>query len=126
MTDDADLADMPATAEPPSPAAQVRGLIDEVKALADAEISYAKARLSYSSGIVRKAGQWALFAMLFLAGAVMALIVGMLLIVAHFWGPVIATITVVLLFAVASAVSGLQARKIARRLSFDEDATDAR
>jgi hypothetical protein len=75
-TSPADLDDNDAA--PLSPAEQVRTLVADVRALAEAEIDYAKARLSYSGGIIRKAGIWAFLAIFFLSGAIIALILGLL------------------------------------------------
>jgi len=115
----------PAEGDVQSPVAQVRALVDEVKALADAEIAYAKARIGYSGGIIRKAGQWALVSILLLAATAIALVLGILLIIAHYWGPVVATLTVVLFFAATAVLAAIYARNIARRLSFAEDMRDA-
>lgn len=105
---------------PPSPADQVRSLVSDVRALAEAEISYAKARLSYSGGILRKAGIWAFLAIFFLSGAIIALILGLLLILSLYLGPWIATATVVIGFTLAAWGAALVARRTANNLKFDE------
>ena len=107
-------------AAPPSPAEQVRTLVADVRALAEAEIDYAKARLSYSGGIIRKAGIWAFLAIFFLSGAIIALILGLLLILNHYIGPWLATAIVVVGFALAAWGAGLAARRTANSLKFDE------
>lgn len=104
----------------PSPAEQVRTLVSDVRALAEAEISYAKARLSYSGGILRKAGIWAFLAIFFLSGAIIALILGLLLILSLYLGPWIATATVVAGFTGAAWGAALVARRTATNLKFDE------
>jgi uncharacterized membrane protein len=104
-----------------SPLGQVRNLIEEVRALAEVEVDYVKARISYSGGILRKAGLFALLALLFLSSAVIALIIGLLLIVANYWGPIVATLVVVALFATAALGAALYARNTARKLKFEED-----
>jgi Putative Actinobacterial Holin-X, holin superfamily III len=121
VTDDnSSLADE-AERTPPSPAEQVRTLIGDVRALAEAEIDYAKARFSYSGGIIRKAGLWALLAIFFLSGAIIALILGLLLIIAAYFGPWVATVTVVAVFALAAWGSAIYARKTANNLRFNGD-----
>jgi Putative Actinobacterial Holin-X, holin superfamily III len=107
-------------AEPSSPRAQIEGLANDVRALAEAEWEYARARISYSGGVVRKAGLFALLAILSLSGAAIALILGILLILAHYLGPWAATAITVLLFALAAYVFALRARATARNLSFSE------
>lgn len=104
----------------PSPAEQVRALVSDVRILAEAEISYAKARLSYSGGILRKAGIWAFLAIFFLSGAIVALILGLLLILNLYLGPWMATTMVVIGFMVAAWGAALIARRTANNLKFDE------
>ncbi len=105
----------------PSPRAQIAGLVGDVRALAVSEWDYAKARLNYSGGVVRKAGIYALLALLSISAAAIALILGILLIIANYWGPWMATIIVVLVFSIAAYIFALSARKTARNLSFSED-----
>lgn len=115
----------PVEQEAPSPAEQVTALFGEVRNLAAAEIDYAKARLSYSGGVMRKAGLLALLSLLALSGAAMALILGLLLILASYIGPILATLAVVTTFTVATWALGVSARNTARNLKFDEDESDA-
>ncbi|MBK7162609.1 MAG: hypothetical protein IPH79_08990 [Sphingomonadales bacterium] len=115
----------PVEQEASSPAEQVTALFGEVRSLAAAEIEYAKARLSYSGGVMRKAGLLALLSLLALSGAAMALILGLLLIVSSYFGPIVATLAVVTTFTVATWALGISARNTARNLKFDEDERDA-
>lgn len=115
----------PAEIEHPSPTEQVRTLVDDVRALAAAEIDYAKARLSYSGGILRKAGIWAFLAIFFLSGAIVALILGLLLILSQYVGPWIATLLVVIGFALAAWGAALAARRTANNLKFDSEDDNA-
>ncbi len=119
MTDDRSAPDIETDIHPDSPVDQVRRLARDVRALAFAELDYAKARLSYSGRIVRNAGLWALFAILCLTGSLIALILGLLLIIASYTGPLIATAIVVLTFLIAAAVAALRARSVARHLRLD-------
>ena len=114
----------PVEQEAPSPTKQVAALFGEVRSLAAAEIDYAKARLSYSGGVMRKAGLLALLSLLALSGTAMALILGLLLILTSYIGPILATITVVVAFAIATWALGVAARNTARNLKFDEDESD--
>lgn len=124
MTDkDAQLADDVATAQP-SPIEQVRGLVQDVRSLAQAEIDYAKARLSYSGGIIRRAGLWAFVALFSLSGAIIALILGLLLILTSYIGPWAATGMVVIAFALVAWGSALAARRTANNLKFGEGDPD--
>lgn len=109
----------------PSARAQVSALVSDVRTLAEAEWEYAKARLTYSGGIVRKAGVYALLAILTLSGAAIALIVGLLLIIAQYWGAWAATAVVVLGCTAIAILCAIMARRTARHLHFsDGDADD--
>ncbi len=111
--------------EAPSPREQIAGLVSDVQSLARAEWHYAKARLSYSGGVARKAGLYALLAIVALSSAGVALILGILLIVASYYGPWIATASVVILSSLAAFLFAISARNTARNLSFTEDDCDA-
>jgi Flp pilus assembly protein TadB len=114
----------PNTDETPSPREQISGLVSDVRTLAEAEWEYARARLSYSGGVVRKAGIYALLSILALSSAGIALVLGILLIIASYFGPWVATIAVVLVFIFVAYLLAISARKTARNLSFAEDDLD--
>jgi Putative Actinobacterial Holin-X, holin superfamily III len=103
-----------------SPRLQVAELVSDVRNLAKAEWEYARARLTYSGGIMRKAGIYALLAIIALSGASIAFIVGTLLIIASYLGPWIATAITVLLFTSLAVLFALRARSTAKNLSFAE------
>ena len=108
-----------------SPRDQISGLISDVQSLAQAEWDYAKARLSYSGGVARKAGLYALLAIVALSSAGLSLILGILLIVNSYFGPWIATISVVFVSSLAAFLFAISARNTARNLSFIEDDRNA-
>jgi hypothetical protein len=112
------------TDEASSPRAQIAGLVSDVRTLAEAEWEYARARLSYSGGVVRKAGIYALLAVLALSTAAIALVLGILLIIASYLGPWVATISVVIVLSLAAYLLAISARKTARNLNFAEDESD--
>ena len=109
------------SADPVAPRAQIAGLIEDVKALAQAEIDYARARLSYSGAIAKRAGLFALLAFMVFGSACIALVIGTMLIIDHYWGPWAATIITVLSFALIALLLGLRAQAIAKRLDFGGD-----
>lgn len=109
---------------PPSPGAQISALVDDVRSLASAEWEYAKARLSYSGGVVRKAGAFALIAMVAVSGAAIALILGLLLIIGQYFGNIAATIIVVLFFTAIAIICGILARNTARALNISDGDSD--
>lgn len=109
----------------PSPREQIGGLVGDVRSLAEAEWNYAKARLSYSGGVARKAGLYALLAIVALSSAGVALILGILLIVSSYCGPWIATASVVIASSIAAFLLAISARNTARNLNFTEDDRNA-
>jgi hypothetical protein len=108
----------------PSPRSQIAGLVSDVQSLAQAEWDYAKKRLSYSGGVARKAGIYALLAIAAFSSAAVALVLGILLIVASYWGPWIATASVVIVSGLAAFWLAMTARNTARNLTFAEDDRD--
>ena len=108
----------------PSPRVQVAALYRDVQSLAVAEWDYAKARLSYSGGVARKAGTYALLAVLALASASISLILGILLILSMYFGPWVATGAVVIVSILAALGLALAARNTARNLAFPGDDRD--
>ena len=107
--------------EASSPREQIAGLVSDVQLLAQAEWDYAKARLSYSGSVARKAGLYALLAVVALSSAGVALILGILLIVNSYYGPWIATASVVIASSLAAFLFAICARNTARNLSFTQD-----
>ena len=105
--------------EAPSPRVQIAALFSDVQSLAQAEWDYAKARLSYSGGVARKAGAYALLAVLALASAGIGLILGLLLILSMYFGPWVATGVVVIVSILVAIALALAARNTARNLSFN-------
>jgi hypothetical protein len=108
----------------PSPRVQIAALVNDVQSLAKAEWDYAKARLSYSGGVARKAGIYALLAILALSAAGIALVLGTLMIIASYWGPWIATASVVIVSGLTAVMLAVSARNTARNLTFSEDDRD--
>lgn len=106
--------------EPPRPVEQIRGLVEDMKALAFAELDYAKARLGYSGGILRNAGIYAVVSLALMTGALIALILGVLLIAAEYLGIIGATALVVGVSLLLAVLFGMAARNTARKLSFKE------
>jgi Flp pilus assembly protein TadB len=108
----------------PSPRSQIAGLVSDVQSLAQAEWDYAKKRLSYSGGVARKAGIYALLAIAAFSSAAVALVLGILLIIASYWGPWIATASVVIVSGLTAFWFAISARNTARNLTFAEDDRD--
>ena len=63
----------------------------------------------------------ALLAFMVFGSACIALVIGTMLIIDHYWGPWAATIITVLSFALIALLLGLRAQAIAKRLDFGGD-----
>lgn len=103
---------------------QIAALILDGRELVQTELAYYKGRINYSGELVKRAGLWASVALFCLFGAVIALILGILLIIAHYAGPIVATISVTLAFICAAIIFALYARANARKLAFPEMAKE--
>ncbi len=88
--------------------------------LLEAEIDYIRGRMSYSGQIVKQAGLLGVLSLFSLFGTVIALILGILLIISSYIGPIIATITVTLTFAALALLFAFLARRSARLLAMPE------
>ncbi len=86
---------------------QLKIVASDVRALFDSEISYYKARISYTSKVAKWTGVYLLISACAFFGAVVASILGALLIAASFIGPfwgVICVVTVSLIVSIAFAL----------------------
>lgn len=86
----AEPIDMPAS-DDPSIKSQIDGLVDDVRKLAEAEIEYYRVKLSVNMEATKTV--LVLFSVAAIVGIIgaVALILGILLILSHYWGPVAAT-----------------------------------
>ncbi len=109
----------------PSAREQISALVDDVRVLARAEWDYAVGRMSYSGSIVKRAGLYAILAIFAAAAAAIALVLGILLIIASYWGPWVATGATLLGFMALALILGLRARNIASELNFVDGEADA-
>jgi Flp pilus assembly protein TadB len=103
---------------------QLTMLIQSGRKLIDAEIEYLRGRMVYSGQIVKQAGLLGALSLFSIFGAVIALILGLLLIVTSYLGPVIGTIAITLAFAALALLFALLARRSARKLAMPELSED--
>jgi Flp pilus assembly protein TadB len=100
-------------------------LIANTRQLVDIEIDFYRARLSYSQKLVKRAGLFGIVAMSFLFAAIVALVLGILLIVAATLSPELATLAVSGGFILMALIFGWLARSNLQRLNFPEFSEDA-
>lgn len=115
----------PVTGAHKSPADTIRDLITDSKILLTSEIDYYRARLDYSKATAKWAVLYAALALFGLFGAVTALILGLLLIVAEYLGAPWATIIVTISFVGAAFGFALLSRKRSKLLSFSNEFADS-
>jgi predicted Abi (CAAX) family protease len=112
-TDEPDIADV-------SPTQQVSLVIDDVRALVRAELNYYRSRLDYSRHVMKRSAGFGFVAALAFMAAAIALVVGLVLTLAPYIGPGMATLAVTLGFILIGAISGNQAQKWAAKVRFPE------
>jgi small-conductance mechanosensitive channel len=118
ISDPAPVAD-PVTEEV-SPREQITRLVTDFRTVAADELAYYKARFAYSTAVAKWTGIYVAIALFALFGTVVALILGLLLILAAWVGAIAATIIVTLSFAGVALLFAQMARRNARNLSFPE------
>jgi len=101
---------------------EIHGLIGEARLLAETELAYWKARARYSASHAGRSAAFGGMALIAFICTVFALIVGLLMIAAHWLGPVWATVVVTGSFFVVAAVCAFIARRHALLLKFQDKA----
>ncbi len=104
----------------PTEREQISSLVANARLLMAAEIKFYRERFLYSQAILKRSGLFGALALFFLFAAVVALVLGILLILASWAGPEIATITATLGFVATAALFAWLARAKLRKLSFPE------
>ena len=126
MLDDEHLSEEPVApvageAEAKSLTSQVTDLIEDVRILAHAEVEYYRAKLSVNLAATKRL--LTLFGIAIICGttAIIALILGLLLILSEYLGPVAATGIVTGAALLIAAITMNMAVKRARKLPLDEN-----
>jgi hypothetical protein len=104
----------------PSAREQLTMLVQSGRQLIEAEIEYIQGRMIYSGQIVKQTGLLGALSLFSLFGAVIALILGILLVISSYMGPEIATLAVTISFAACAFLFALLARRSARKLAMPE------
>ena len=100
---------------------QVNDLIEDVRILAYAEVEYYRAKLSLNMAATKRLLLLFGIAVIFGSMAIIALILGVLLILSEYLGPVAATAIVTGLALLIAAITMNMAIKRARKLPLDEN-----
>lgn len=108
-------------AEPKSLKSQVTGLIEDVRILAHAEVEYYRAKLSINMAATKRVVVLAGVAIISGTTAIIALILGLLLILSDYLGPIAATAIVTGAALLVAAITMGMAIKRAKRLPLDEN-----
>ena len=115
--------DAPPSVEPeaePTASEQVSMVIEDLRALVQAEMRYHRSRLDYTRHVFRWSFRYGVVAAFALSGASIALVIGLVLTLSPLIGPLGATLVVTFGFALIGAIFGLQARKWMRKVYFPE------
>ena len=107
---------------------QVGLVLDDVRELVAAELEYYRSRLDYSRHVVRHSSRWAIVSALSLTATAIALVMGLVMTLSPYVGPLAATLIVTFIFGGIGAYSGLKARNWMKRIYFpeiDKDDDDA-
>jgi hypothetical protein len=104
--------------------AQLSVFVGDVVNMAQAELNYYRTRFAYSQSVAKRIGLFAIISVATFFAAIAAFIFGLLLILATYLGPAIATIIVTVAFLGIAVVAGLSARKATKSLSFRDDPSD--
>jgi len=104
----------------------VRELVNDGRTLLEAELAYQKSRAALAGRTAKSMAGWIALALSLVFFALMALVMGLLLILAPLIGAVGATVLVILALMAAAALSGWVAvrrwQAMSRRLSEDDTA----
>jgi uncharacterized membrane protein YqjE len=100
---------------------QVTGLIEDVRILARAEVEYYRAKLSVNMAATKRVVALAGIAILFGSMAIIALILGILLVLSDYFGPLASTGIVTGSALLVATITMSMAIKRARKLPLDEN-----
>ncbi|MFC4292029.1 phage holin family protein [Sphingorhabdus arenilitoris] len=115
-----DIDDVQPNAADPSIKRDMEQLAHDVRQFASAEIDYYRARLNYSKSVAKRSALFFTISLIALLGGSIAFILGCLLILVSYAGPVVATLIVVGACVVVSIGAALIGRKQARKFKFPE------
>lgn len=123
MKNDEHPGEMPPTVEPalePTAGEQVSIVLEDLRAMIQAEMRYHRSRLDYTRHVFRWSFRYGIVAAFALSGASIALVIGIVLTLSPLIGPLGATLVVTLSFTIIGAIFGFLARKWMRKVYFPE------
>lgn len=88
----------------------VRQMVSDGRTLLEAELTYQKSRAAVAGAGAKSVAVWGALALALVFFTLMALIVGALLVLAHYFGPLLATGIVVVILLLATLGAALAAR----------------
>lgn len=126
------MDDAPPLIKPESTDPAERSLVDDVRqmmsdgrTLLEAELAYQKSRAAVAGQGAKSVAGWAALALAFVFFALMALVMGLVIGLTVWFGPLTGTLTAFGIVLVAAAISGLIAmqrwRRVARQLAEQDD-----
>ncbi|NJM49657.1 MAG: phage holin family protein [Sphingomonadales bacterium] len=98
----------------------MKQLASEMRDFAQAEIAYYQARFAYSKAVAKRSAVYFSISIIAFFGAAIAFILGLLLILAHYFGPVFATLIVTGASISIALISAFLGRNNARNFKFPE------
>lgn len=103
---------------------QVALVVEDLRALIQAEMRYHRSRLDYTRHVFRWSFRYGALAAFAFGGASIALVLGLVLTLSPLIGPLPATLLVTLSFAIIGVIFGALARKWMRKVYFPEMQND--
>ncbi len=103
-----------------SPRQHISQIVEDIRILAYAELSYYRARIVYARTVAKWTGLFASLSMFAIFGAVVALILGLLMALAQIIGPLGATICITIGFSLIGLLFGFLAYRNSRKFYFPE------
>jgi hypothetical protein len=100
--------------------ADMAQLVGDFREFVSAEMQYYQARLKYSKSVAKWTGAYLAIALFAAFGTIVALILGLLLIIASFVGPIWATVIVTLAFGAIGLLFAVLAQRTTRKFKFTE------
>lgn len=99
-------------------------LVDDVRNLAEAEIAYYRARFAHGRAVAKRTGLFVAITLFMLMGSIFSLILGLLLILTEYVGPIGATMITTIIFGALTLLFAQLARRSSRDFAVLDDDND--
>lgn len=117
LNDDADLL---TSSSAGSARQQLKNVAEDIRILLDSELQYYKSRFAYTRTVAKRTGMLILISVCAFFGAIMACIIGALLIASSYFGPIMGTAAVCITSLLVAAIFALLARHQSRNFLLPE------